>query len=107
MSIFGMKCLSHLGYVPGFNFSEIFVCKHCLYGKQTISSHKGSNSHKAKRLQLVNMDMCGPMPAMFIGGALYFETFIDDYSRKVWACVVKRKDKVLSIFKIFVTLRET
>ena len=70
------------------------VCKHFLYGKQTVSSHKGGSSRKAERLQLVHSYVCGPMPFMSLGGALYFVTFIDDYSRKVWAYAVKRKDKV-------------
>ena len=31
----------------------------------------------------------------------YFVTFIDDYSRKLWAYVLKMKDQVLSVFKEF------
>ena len=33
MSICGMKFLSHLGYVPGFNCFNMSICEHCLYGK--------------------------------------------------------------------------
>ena len=36
-----------------------------------------------------------------IGGALYFVTFIDDHSRKVWAFFLKSKDQVLDVFKEF------
>ena len=36
-----------------------------------------------------------------IGDALYFVTFIDDCSRKVWAFALKSKDQVLDIFKFF------
>ena len=36
-----------------------------------------------------------------IRGALYFVTFIDDYSRKVWAFTLKSKDQVLDVFKFF------
>ena len=50
MSISRMKCLSCLGYVLGFNFSDMSVCKNCLYGRQIILSHKGSNSCKIERL---------------------------------------------------------
>ena len=55
----------------------------------------------------MHRDVCGPMPVMSMGGALCFLTFIDDYSRKVWAYAIKRKDEELSIFKCFVTLIET
>ena len=35
------------------------------------------------------------------GGALYFVTFIDDYSRKLWVYALKSKDQVLEKFKEF------
>ena len=34
-----------------------------------------------------------------VGGALYFVTFIDDNSRKVWGFSLKTKDQVLEAFK--------
>ena len=79
-----MKTFSHLGYVLGFDFLDMFVCEHCLYGKQTMSPHKRVSLRNVEPLQLVHSDMCGPIPIMLMGGALYFVTFIDDYSRKVW-----------------------
>lgn len=39
------------------------------------------------------------MSKQTLGGCLYFLTFIDDYSRKVWAFAVKAKDHVLDVFK--------
>jgi hypothetical protein len=36
-----------------------------------------------------------------MGGAKYFVTFIDDFSRKVWVYVLKTKDQVPSVFKQF------
>ena len=36
-----------------------------------------------------------------ISGALYFVTFIDDFSRKVWAYALKMKDQVVGVFKEF------
>jgi len=35
------------------------------------------------------------------GGGLYFVTFIDDHSRKIWVYVLKTKDQVLGVFKQF------
>ena len=36
-----------------------------------------------------------------ISGALYFVTFIDDCSWKVWAYALKMKDQVVNVFKEF------
>ncbi|NHV87478.1 DDE-type integrase/transposase/recombinase [Escherichia coli] len=41
------------------------------------------------------------------GGAQYFVTFIDDFSRKVWAYPLRSKDQVLKVFQTLVTLVET
>ena len=94
----GMKILSRFGYVPGFNFSDFSICEHCLYGKQTQSPHKRGSTRKSEPLALVHSDVCGPMPTLSMGGASYFVMFIDDFSRKVWAYPLKRKDEVFSVF---------
>ena len=41
------------------------------------------------------------MQSNTLGGALYYVTFIDDHSRKVWASALKSKDQVLDVFKDF------
>ena len=79
-----MKELSRSGYFLAFNFQDFLVCEHCLFGKQTQSTHKKGSTRKTERLQLVHSDVCGPMSMALMGGALYFVTFIDDFSRKVW-----------------------
>ena len=103
MSVTGMKHLSCLGYVPGFTFLDMSICEHCLYGRQTILSHKSSNYHKKERLQLVHSDVCGPKVVMSMG-AMYFVIIIDDFLQKVWPYPLKRKDQVLEVFQRFVTL---
>ena len=52
-------------------------------------------------LELVHSDLCGPMKTKTLGGALYFVTFINDCSRKLWVYVLKTKDEVLGVFKQF------
>lgn len=39
------------------------------------------------------------MQTRTLGGALYFVTFIDYHSRKVWVFALKSKDQVLDVFK--------
>ena len=84
-----MKVLSRSGYLPAFNFQDFSVCEHCLFGKQTQSTHKKGSTRKTERLQLVHSDVCGPMPMASMGGALYFVTFIDDFSRKLWVYTLR------------------
>ena len=52
-------------------------CEACVQGKQTRKPFHGS----AEVLQLVHSDVCGPMSVASLGGARYFVTFTDDYSR--------------------------
>ena len=40
-----------------------------------MSPHKRGSLRKAEPLQLVHSDVCGPMPVLSMGGALYFVTF--------------------------------
>ena len=39
------------------------------------------------------------MKTRTVGGVLYFVTFIDDHSRKVWGFGLKTKDHFLDTFK--------
>ena len=49
----------------------------------------------------MHSDLCGPMKTKTLGSALYFVTFIDDCSRKLWVYVLMTKDQVLDVFKQF------
>ena len=46
MSQNAMKVQSHSGYLPAFNFQDFSVCEHCLFGKQTQSTHKKGSTRK-------------------------------------------------------------
>ena len=52
-------------------------------------------------VDLVYSNVCGLMKTKTIGGSLYFVTFIDDHSRKIWVYTLKTKDQVLEVFKQF------
>ena len=57
-------------------------------------------------LELVHSDLCGPFKVKSKGGALYFSTFIDYRSRKIWVYPLKSKDQVLDVFKQYQALSE-
>eukprot|EP01018_Ginkgo_biloba_P013593 Gb_33655 [translate_table: standard] len=46
------------------------------------------------------------MPTISLGGARYFLTFIDDYSRKVWIYPLREKSQTFAVFKQFKELVE-
>jgi len=54
---------------------------------------------KAERLELVHTDVWGKASIFSLGGSLYFVTFIDDSSRKVWIYSLKHKSDVFNVFK--------
>ena len=52
-------------------------------------------------LELVHLDVCGPMSTQARGGYEYFITFIDDYSRFGYVYLMKRKSEAFEKFKEF------
>ena len=59
-----------------------------------------TSQHKIKGLlDLTHTDVWGPSPEASIGGARYYVTFIDDFSRKIWVYFLKQISKVFQKFK--------
>ena len=54
---------------------------------------------KTEKLELVHTDIWGKASVPSLGGSLYFVTFIDDSSRKVWVYFLKHKSNLLEVFK--------
>ncbi|CAH2099085.1 unnamed protein product [Euphydryas editha] len=77
------------------------TCVTCLEGKQTRLPFKSSHSRAIHLLETVHSDICGPMETTSIGGAKYFITFIDDFSKKVFVYFLKKKSEALEKFKEF------
>ncbi|PWA57616.1 Gag-Pol [Artemisia annua] len=40
-------------------------------------------------------------PVLSLGGANYFVSFIDDYSRRCWVYPIKKKSDVFEVFKVY------
>jgi len=56
-----------------------------------------------KRLQLVHSDLGGPLSEPSRGGALYFGTFTDDFSRWTDVVFLQKKSDLLSEYKKWLT----
>ena len=107
MSEKGLTVLAKKNLLSGMKTAPLKKCTHCLAGKQNrISFQSSPPSRKSNVLDMVYSDVCGPMKTRSLGGSLYFVTFIDDHSRKLWAYTLKSKDQVLEVFKQFQALVE-
>jgi hypothetical protein len=89
----GLKILAKKNFLSGMKSAPLKKCTHCLARKQNRVSFKSSfSTRKRGILDLVHSDVCGPMKTRALGGCLYFVTFIDDHSRKLWVYTLKSKD---------------
>lgn len=103
----GLMVLAKKNLISEMKNESLKKCAHCLARKQTGVAFKTSiPSRKPNNLQLVCSDVCGPIKTRALGGALYFVTFKDDHSGKLWVFTLKTKDQVLDAFKIFQALAE-
>ena len=60
---------------------KLGFCQACVEGKKKRDPFPPREIQTMEKLQLVHSDLCGPMQTTSFGGARYFVTFIDDYSR--------------------------
>ena len=98
-----LKSMINKGLIHGVDIAgtgELDFCEPCAEGK----SHRGTfkpvgEIRSTERLQLVHSDVAGPMKTESLGGARYFVTFIDDFSRCVTVYPIKHKSDVLEKFK--------
>eukprot|EP00253_Pinus_taeda_P025809 PITA_25809 len=86
-----MQYLSHLSReglvsgLPDIQTQQLGVCSACQAGKQHRSSFTNGESWRASKvLQLIHVDICGPMKTSSITACKYFLLIVDDFSRKMW-----------------------
>ena len=97
----GLQTLARKQFLPELQGTSLKSCDHCLVGKtHRVAFQTYPSSRRSDVIDLVHTDVC-TMQTRTLGGALYFVTFIDDHSRKVWAFALKSKDQVLDAFKEF------
>jgi len=96
----GLNYLAKKDVLIGLRNAELEKCSHCMAGKQTrVSFKKHPPLRKSELLELVHSDVCGRLKVKSFSGELYFVTFIDYCSRKLWVYALQRKYQVLEKFK--------
>jgi hypothetical protein len=82
-----------------FREKKTLVCEPCILGKQTRESFpkESVSEESTEPLQLVHMDVCGPMPKASKGGSKYLATFLDDYNKLSMVQPLKKKNNVAAV----------
>jgi 2-hydroxychromene-2-carboxylate isomerase len=78
------------------------VCSGCAFGKLHRLPFPTGRTRATEIGGLIHSDVCGPMSKASPGGALYFVTFKDDYSRYCVIHFIKPKSEVAELFQHFV-----
>lgn len=94
----GPRCFNSNKYGHYNNKEVDTVCIPCCEAKQTRLPFPHSGSRANVLLEIVHTDLCGPMETPSAGGGIYFITFIDDYSRKVYVYFLRNKMDIISVF---------
>nr|GFA12335.1 integrase, catalytic region, zinc finger, CCHC-type, peptidase aspartic, catalytic [Tanacetum cinerariifolium] len=80
--------------LPKLKFVKDHLCSSCELGKAKRKSfHTKLTPSSKRRLQLLHMDLCGPMRVASINGKRYVLVIVDDYSRYTWIHFLMSKDE--------------
>ncbi|KAK0578805.1 hypothetical protein LWI29_016460 [Acer saccharum] len=80
------------------------ICGPCQQGKQTKSMHKKGKYLTTKEpLELLHMDLMGPMQTESLGGKRYIFVCVDDFSRFTWTYFLREKSETFDKFKMLCT----
>ena len=96
----GMRNLSkllkgeHILGLTNVSFEKDRICSACQAGKQVGAPHPAKNVMTTTRpLELLHMDLFGPIAYLSIGGNKYGFVIVDDYSRFTWVFFLHDKSE--------------
>nr|GEV69381.1 retrovirus-related Pol polyprotein from transposon TNT 1-94 [Tanacetum cinerariifolium] len=91
--------------LPKLKFVKDHLCSSCELGKAKRMSFQSKTTPSSKRrLQLLHMDLCGPMQVESINGRKYVLVIVDDYSRYTWTHFLRSKDETPEVLINFLRL---
>ncbi|GJT93540.1 retrovirus-related pol polyprotein from transposon TNT 1-94 [Tanacetum coccineum] len=91
--------------LPKLKFVKDHLCSSCELGKAKRKSfHTKTTPSSKRRLQLLHMDLCGPMRVESINGKKYVLVIVDDFSRYTWTHFLRSKDETPGVLIDFLTL---
>ncbi|GJW12034.1 retrovirus-related pol polyprotein from transposon TNT 1-94 [Tanacetum coccineum] len=91
--------------LPKLKYVKDQLCSSCEMSKAKRSSFKSKVVPSSKgRLNLLHMDLCGPMRVTSINRKKYILVIVDDYSRYTWTLFLRSKDETPEVLKDFLTM---
>ncbi len=104
----GMKNLhkllkgEHILGLTNVHFEKDRVCSACQAGKQVGAHHPHKNIMTTDRpLELLHMDLFGPIAYISVGGSKYCLVIVDNYSRFTWVFFLQDKSQTQETLKGF------
>jgi len=98
----GMKkalSLESIRGLPDLKIIEGSICGECQTGKQTRMSHpRLEHQATSKVLELLHMDLMGPMQVESIDGKRYV-LVVDNFSRFTWVNFIRKKSDTFDVFR--------
>ncbi|KAK2378305.1 putative mitochondrial protein [Trifolium repens] len=87
--------------LPKLNIEEGRICGECQIGKQTRMSHQKLEHQVTTRpLELLHIDLMGPMQVESMGGRRYALVVVDDFSGFTWIEFIREKSDSFDILKL-------
>jgi hypothetical protein len=84
------------------HFEKDRICSACQVGKQVGAHHPHKNIMTTDMsLELLHMDLFGPIAYISIGGSKYCLVIMDDYSRFTWIFFLQKKSQTQETLKRF------
>nr|GEX81510.1 hypothetical protein [Tanacetum cinerariifolium] len=91
--------------LPKLKYVKYQICSSCELSKAKRSSFKSKAVPSSKgRLNLLHIDLCGPMRVDSINGKKYILVIVDDYSRYKWTLFLHSMDETPEVLKDFLTM---
>ena len=76
-----MKKIHADGLLESLDYESVDACEPCLMGKMTRTPFSGTMERATDLLEIIHIDVCGPMNIEARSRYHYFLTFTDDLSR--------------------------
>lgn len=88
--------------LPKISFEKDKICEACVKGKQVKSSFKTIELISTQKpLELLHIDLFGPVQTASLTGKRYGFVIVDDFSRFTWVLFLKHKDESFEAFQNF------
>ena len=99
----GLRELSKQGILGAEKLTDLDQCETCIFGKSSKVKFPKKENHISKApLEYIHSDLWGLSQSLPHGGARYFLSIIDDFSRMVWVYVIKSKDGTFETWKTLI-----